>query len=129
MSNFTTYRSFIRIKGRKYRIGRLNAAPIAWEIGRKGSGWNLFLWPSDTADVTIPWYAEWLVHPKLVDPHDPDLLAAAFVHDKLLNQGHDKAFASAEFRRALAARGWKTPLWRWLAMVASYLHTTGFTRH
>eukprot|EP00752_Nemacystus_decipiens_P019183 g17239.t1 len=85
------------------------------------SDWALHFWPQDSADVTIPWYAEPLVWLGLVNPHDPDLIAAAFVHDKLLREGHDARFAAAEFRRAYAARidraikqGRKPPSSRWL---------------
>lgn len=131
MSVFTKYNQFQRVKGRVYQ--RHPTKPLIWRIGHQKSEWMLHFWPQDTADVTIPWYAEPLVWLGLVNPHDPDLIAAAFVHDKLLRTGHDARFAAAEFRRAYAARigraikqGRKPPSSRWLITPyywAVYFHT------
>lgn len=131
MSVFTDYQNFQHVEGRIYKIGQQQA--LVWQIGRHAKRpashiWQLIIWPGETADVTIPPYAEWLVWLKLIDPHDRDLIAAAFVHDKLLNEGFDKRFAAAEFRRALVARNWKTPLKRELAYWGVYFHTTRDTR-
>jgi len=109
VSIFTDYSFFQRVEGRTYTVHP--AHMLNWEIGRKSprlpgvkDRWVLYFWPQDTADVTVPWYAEPLVWLGVVNPHDPDLIAAAFVHDKLLKEGYDKRFAAAEFRRAYAAR-------------------------
>lgn len=127
MSNFSTYNHFVHVRDRVYRIHQTH--PLQWKIGHKASPYTLYFWPTDTADVTIPWYAEPLVWLGVIDPHDVDLIAAAFVHDKLLRDGFDRPFAAAEFRRALSARGWKGPVMRTLAYLAVLLHTAGEAGH
>lgn len=71
-----------------------------WEIGRKGSGYFLELNAGRTFDISVPRVLRWLQ-----SPHDRRVLLAARVHDELLEEGFDQAFASSEFRRALRARG------------------------
>jgi hypothetical protein len=131
---FTEYDHFVRVDYRTYKIHPTK--PLIWQIGKhwppqKGGvhRWQLHIWPSDRFDVTIPTYAEWLVALDIIDPHDPDLIAAAAVHDKLLNLGYDKRFAAAEFRRALVARRWKNPVMRELAYLGVYFHTTRKAGH
>ena len=137
MSRFTAYNRFRLVSGRTYRLDP--NAPMEWHIGKPDSVWILRFWAHDTADVTIPVWAEPLVWLGLVDPHDPDLVAAAFVHDKLLRDGFDKRFAAAEFRRAFAARierairlGRRHPLARWLVQpdfLAVSVYTVRRTGH
>jgi|GEM_PF-637064 len=73
---------------------------VIWEIGREGSGLELVIPQGQIFDVSVPRALEWLV-----DPRDRDIAAAAAVHDQLVAEDFDIAFASAEFRRALRARG------------------------
>lgn len=127
MSAFTQFNDFRRVEHRTYRLPEQMS--LIWKIGAKHSRWSLYFWPHDRADVTVPWYAEWLVALDILDPHDPGLIAAAFVHDKLLNEGFDKRFAAAEFRRVLVARDWKNPVMRELAYWGVYFHTTRNTGH
>jgi len=98
MGVFTDFNSFAHIA----KTSKLYAltAPLLWDIGRKGSGWTLTIEAGFHVDVSAPRFLEWLV-----DVHDANLLAAAAVHDYLLEMGFDKAFASSEFRRCLRARG------------------------
>jgi len=81
--------------GDKWRPG----ADLVWEIGRKGSGWDLILPAEFPFDSSIPRWLHWWRSPD----YGPWLLAAA-VHDRLLNQGHDRHFAAAEWRRAARAK-------------------------
>lgn len=99
--SFTSYIAFRRISldGDYYKLYELTE-PLTWDIGRKGSDWTLTVPKGFMVDVSAPSWLEWLI-----DVHDMDNLAAAAVHDLLLKEGHDEAFASSEFRRALIARG------------------------
>jgi hypothetical protein len=97
--------------------------PSYWEIGQKGSGWILELETGKIVDVSLPapilsfmlWIEKrcsWRWVNRLLIFKNIDLLCAAAVHDPL-TQGeirYDDAFASAEFRRAMAARGWDREL-------------------
>jgi hypothetical protein len=74
-----------------------------WEIGRKGSGKPEIIPVGFEFDFSVPRLLEWLV-----DPHDADNLAAAALHDWLLDDGYDRPFSASEFRRVLVARGVKS---------------------
>lgn len=102
--SFTRFEDFKRVPGQRklYETG----APLVWEIGAKGSAWHLNIKPGTTFDISVPRWMEWAL-----SPHDRRILLAALVHDELLRQGHDVAFASSEFRRAAIARGAS----KWLA--------------
>jgi len=95
---FTSFTSFKHIWGTR-RLYKLTK-PLSWDIGRKHSHWTLIVPVGFEVDVSAPRWLEWLI-----DVHSTDLLAAATVHDLLLEDGFDKAFASSEFRRCLVARG------------------------
>ena len=75
-----------------------------WEIGKRGSGGMVEVTDYDetgyTFDVSVPKGFEWAL-----DPHDINHLAAAGIHDKMLEGGYDPAVASAEFDRILGYRG------------------------
>jgi hypothetical protein len=88
--------------------------PLRWEIGLKGSGWSLNIPAGFTFDSSVPRWLHWLVSPD----HEPWLLAAA-VHDYLLVQGHDKAFAAGEWYRAARAMKARDRL-SWLVLPAYY---------
>ncbi len=119
MSNFTDFEAFSLVPGteRTYQL----EAPLSWEIGAKGSGWILEMPKGMTFDISVPAWLRWLL-----SPHDRAVLLAAGVHDELLRKGHDAAFASAEFRRAIIARG-KSLVWSWLLFFAT-LFWTAFRR-
>jgi len=93
--------------------------PVTWDIGRKGSGYTLELKAWRTFDISVPWFLRWLL-----SPHNRQVLMAARVHDELLEEGFDKAFASSEFRRALRARG-VSSLFAWVLFFAT-LFVTAF---
>lgn len=97
MTRFTAYNSFVLVEGSKklYRLGE----DLHWHIGRKDSDWVLVIPSGYEADVSAPRGLHWSI-----DVHDFNVLAAAAIHDNLLDLGFDKAFASSEFRRALKAR-------------------------
>lgn len=75
-----------------------------WEIGKRGSGGKIIVEDYEasnyTFDVSVPRAFEWAL-----DPHNVTHLAAAGIHDKMLEQGYDPAVASAEFDRILEHRG------------------------
>jgi len=64
---------------------------------------------------------------ELLSPHNRAVLMAARVHDELLEEGFDQAFASSEFRRALRARGLSS-LYAWLLFFAT-LFATAFKKY
>ena len=114
MSTFTHFSAFSRINNtNQYRLH----APLTWCIGSKTSEWHLTIPKNTTFDLSIPWFAQWLL-----SPHDRQLLPAAAVHDELLRRKFDVAFASAEFRRAVRARG-VSPFWGWLLYLSTLLWT------
>ena len=98
MSKFTSFESFEPVPDtyKKYRL----LEDLTWEVGAKGSGWELNLPKGFEFDISVPRLFEWFL-----SPHDREVLLAAAVHDELLNRGHDLFFASGEFRRAAIARG------------------------
>lgn len=96
MSSFTEFDAFEQIGGgTRYRL----RAALVWDVGRKGSDWFLIVAPQTIFDLSVPRCLRWLL-----SPHDRIWLPAAAVHDHLLERGYDRAFAAAEFRRAVAAR-------------------------
>lgn len=114
MSAFTTFSAFSRLGDTDtYRLD----APLVWHVGAKDSGWELVIPTGTTFDITLPFYAR-----PFLSPHDPQVLPAAAVHDELLKRGFDPAFAAAEFRRALKARG-SSSLWGWTLFAATLLWT------
>lgn len=98
MVKFSEFDDFAPVTegSRRYVMGSV----AFWDIGRKGSGYRLELKPGRTFDISVPWWLKWLQ-----SPHDRRVLMAARVHDELLEEGFDQAFASSEFRRACRARG------------------------
>lgn len=110
MSDFTEFDVFepVHTDSKVY----ITRWPVMWEIGRKGSGWELVMEAGKTFDISVPRWLEWAL-----SPHDRRILPAALVHDELLREGHDAAFASAEFRRAAIARGAGRLLAWWLFIV------------
>lgn len=118
MSAFTEFEAFERIRrslgfSKTYRL----TAPLSWEIGCKGSGWLLTVPSGRDFDISVPGWLEWAL-----SPYDRRVLPAAAIHDELINLGHDAAFASAEFRRAVIARGVR-PWFGWLLFVAVFVWT------
>ena len=74
---------------------------IDWELGHKGSGNFIVVKKGKPFDVSTPKWLEWAAN-----PHGSDLLFCAAIHDQMLEDGTDAAVSSAEFRRALVARGY-----------------------
>jgi hypothetical protein len=74
-------------------------APLAWEVGKEGSG---FMVTADAGFVTdlasIPRWARWLFN-----PYEPETAKAAVVHDNLLKLGWEQRAAAGEFYAALSA--------------------------
>lgn len=115
MSDFTSFNALSLVVGARktYQLD----APLIWDIGKKGSGWSLIIPPGVAFDISVPRAFEWAL-----SPHDERVLPAAAIHDELLRRGHDAAFASSEFRRALIARGYSQ--WRaWGLFLVTLLWT------
>ena len=113
--SFNSYHHVSRVPGeRKLYVMEV---PIPWELGRKGSGHVETIPMGFKADVSVPRLLEWAV-----DPHDIDILVPAALHDHLLVDGYDDAFASSEFRRALIARGMGKPK-AWLLFLTTLVWT------
>ena len=81
-------------------------APVAWDVGKLGSGWVLTIPAGFMFDSSVPRWARWYF-----DPHEPLWLLAAAVHDCLLAQGHDRAFAACEWLRAARAMDRRKRVW------------------
>lgn len=114
--SFKEFDHFIkRANTRRYYI---LLSPLAWDIGKKSSGWTLTMPAQTTFNLSVPKAFEWLI-----SSHDRQLLPAACVHDELLRLGFDKPFAAAEFRRACTARGVK-PLKAWALFFATLFWTS-----
>ena len=73
---------------------------FCWEIGKVGSGWWLIISAGTVFQISVPGWMRWAL-----SPHDKRVLLAAAIHDELLKQDMDVAFASSEFRRAAKALG------------------------
>lgn len=99
MSAYTALQTaglFVPAGGILYRT----TAPIAWEVGKVGSGW-WFTVPAGTVfDVSIPTPLR-----LLFSPHDPRFLKAAALHDEMLKAGFDRLTSAAVFNDALKADG------------------------
>ena len=114
MSAFTHFSAFSRLNDtHRYQLD----APLCWDIGAKGSGWQFTIPKGTVFDITIPWFVRWAI-----SPHDTRILPAAAVHDELLKQNFGPAFASAEFFRAAKARGCNT-LWSWTLFISTLIWT------
>lgn len=111
MSGFSSFGNFEHVPGTHKAY--LLTQPLHWHIGCKGSDWLLTVEVGTVFDISVPRVLEWLQ-----SPHDRRVLLAAAIHDELLKRGHDVAFASAEFRRALLARG-VSPARAWLLFAAT----------
>jgi hypothetical protein len=102
MSEATTYDRWTRGPAGRYAT----TAPLAWDVGRLGSGWVLTIPPGFAFDSSVPAWARWYF-----SPDDPRWLLAAAVHDCLLEQGHDRAFAACEWLRAARAMDSRKRVW------------------
>ena len=107
----------VKIPDTRKRYGSLTG--YYWDVGKKGSQLRIYVDPVHLYDfdVSVPRGVEWLF-----DPHNIDHLVAAGIHDKLLEEGYDPAFASAEFRRVLRARGVPAKT-AWKAFFGTLWHT------
>ncbi len=116
MSAFTRFRSYAYI----WPTARLHklTAPLVWEIGASGSGWFLEIPAGTEFDVSTPHGLGWAVN-----PFKREYLLPAAIHDELLRRGHDPAFASSEFRRALRALG-VGRAWAWCLFGATLIWTS-----
>ncbi|MFG6591293.1 DUF1353 domain-containing protein [Sulfitobacter sp. 1A12157] len=82
----------------RHGAGYITTAPIAWEVGRKGSDLWLTVPTSFPFDVSIPRLLRWVFN-----PHDTRFLKAAALHDYALADGWDRVSAAAAFCDALKA--------------------------
>ena len=113
MSDFTSFDNFELVSGNTYVMGDT----VTWDIGVQDSGWVLELTKGFEFDLSVPRCLEWVL-----SPHNRQILLASAVHDKLLLDGHDPAFASSEFRRACVARGVNVYL-AWVLFLATFMWT------
>ncbi|MCF6221631.1 MAG: DUF1353 domain-containing protein [Robiginitomaculum sp.] len=120
MSSFTKFQSFVRVASS--RTDYALCEKLVWDIGAQGSGWQLIMTTGFRFNISVPHLLEWLL-----SPHNRQILPAAAIHDELLNRGHDKAFASSEFRRACIARG-VHPAFAWVLFFATLIKTAFFYR-
>lgn len=119
MSGFTSFRSYhlADIAKRLYQLD----APLRWNVGRKDSGLLIEVPRLETFDISVPKGLGWLQ-----SRDDRRVLLPAAIHDFLLREGFDVAFASGEFRRALLAM--EVPAWRCWALYAATLLWTAIRR-
>lgn len=115
MSGFSSFGQFEHVPGTHKTYVLTHA--LYWHIGCKGSDWLLTIEAGTDFDISVLRFLEWLQ-----SPHDRRVLPAAAIHDELLKRGHDVAFASAEFRRALLARGCSPPR-AWALFTATLIWT------
>ena len=80
--------------------GYITTKPLAWELGRVGSGLWLRVPVATRFDVSVPRGLRWLF-----SPHDPRYLKSAALHDYALSLGWDRVSAAAAFSEALRASG------------------------
>jgi len=113
--SFTKCDNFKYIEETKYIL----LEDVVWEIGRKGSNLPVTLPAGYIFDISVPKGLTWVQ-----DPHDRKVLLAACLHDWLLDNRFDIAFASAEFRRACIARG-VSKLPAWMLFSSTYLYLSG----
>ena len=113
MSTFSQFEAFEKREGIIYEL----KADLVWNIGKKESGWSLTIPKGREFDISVPRWLRWIL-----SPDDRCVLPAAAIHDELLNQGHDVAFASSEFRRAVLARGGGM-IWAWMLFWATLVWT------
>ena len=95
------------------------AAPLAWDIGKKGSGLTFVVPAGFASDLaSVPWYARWLFNPA-----DPRFAKASILHDAMLaDPNFSRLTAAAEFAQALAAD--EVRVWRCVVMgLAVLVHT------
>lgn len=112
MSAFTTSTALEPLPDGRWRL----AAPLAWEIGRKGSG-LVFTAPAGmTTDLaSIPSFAR-----VAFDRGDARIAKAAILHDAMLADTEwSRASAAAEFHGALLACG--VAPWRAAVMALAVL--------
>ena len=115
MSAFTKFDHFERDPSTRTKY--VLTKELVWDIGAKGSGWQLVIPAGTKFDISVPRVLEWALN-----PHDKKVLLAAAVHDELLIRGHDAAFSSSEFRRAAVARGC-SHMWAWVLFLTTFMWT------
>ncbi|PHR57944.1 MAG: hypothetical protein COA43_11245 [Robiginitomaculum sp.] len=120
MTSITDFMDYERVKGTRKLHGLTSVLP--WEIGAKGSGWWLEVPKGYEFDISVPRVFEWVL-----SPFDRRVLLAAAIHDRLLDLGHDIAFASSEFRRACLVFG-VHPAFAWVLFLTTLIWT-GVARH
>jgi hypothetical protein len=118
MSQFSQFTDFAPILygPPRYRLER----ELKWEIGKKGSGYWVNVPQGFKFDFSVPWIFWWLIN-----RHSRRALPCAALHDYLLYEGYDRAFAASAFRRALVARG--MPRWQAYLMYLAVLFWTTLT--
>lgn len=112
MSAFTSSTAIEPLPDGRWRL----AAPLAWEIGREGSGLAFVAPAGFTTDLaSIPAFAR-----GLFDRGDARIAKAAILHDAMIaDTGWSGATAAAEFHGALIACGVKA--WKATVMALAVL--------
>lgn len=80
--------------------GWVTTEAIEWDLGRKDSGYTLYIWAGKEFESSVPWYLTWLMN-----PDDPRFLLAACVHDVLLEDGFRPFFSASEWYDAALKGG------------------------
>ncbi|WP_294640138.1 DUF1353 domain-containing protein [uncultured Aureimonas sp.] len=96
MSAYTDFDgTFTRVPGTdRYTASK----PLAWDIGKAGSGKTIEVPALYEHDVSIPGFLTWIF-----DRHDPRFQRAARLHDWLLDNGWSAWTSAAVFYDALKA--------------------------
>lgn len=69
------------------------AFPLVWDVGTKGSGFQITIPAGTEFESSVPWFARWII-----GRDDPRFLLAALVHDHLLESGiYGRPQAAAEW--------------------------------
>jgi len=110
MSAATAFDDFIAVGGDRYRLG----SDLVWDIGIKGSDWQLTIPAGFTFESSVPWWLRWIV-----SAHHRAWLLAAAIHDWLLELGFDSAFSAGEWLRAARAKR-NSDDKHWLVLPAYY---------
>lgn len=96
MSAFTEHESYVEVDPGFFVL----TAPLAWEVGKKGSGLVYTVPAGFRFDVSIPGWLQWLL-----SPTDRRFLLAGAVHDAMLVDGWSRNRAAIEFYHGLKAMG------------------------
>lgn len=80
--------------------GYVVTSPLAWVIGKNGSGWVLTVPVGKEFESSVPNLLRWLW-----SPDDPIYLKSAAIHDTLLESGYRPQFADSQWIEAAMSIG------------------------